>query len=220
MPFHSVAGDQFVGWDGRSRRKIFLGVDARLRKHTRTRATSKENEASRLTSMMAHRPCTEVLIQCREGHVPLTTLSRRVIAAHSRLPQAHWHRNQAADLAAASCEMASCHIASSHSMHEAPSPHTSAPTGTTHERSLGHAMPGRTVHDMQGGCGSREPAAARRAPAPDEFGCRCATHISDGQRGLPPGDPEGSSLLASPPAAAESDGRQRVPRRRAPHGTV
>ena len=30
-------------------------------------------------------------------------------------------RNQAADLAAASCEMASCHIASSHSMHEVPS---------------------------------------------------------------------------------------------------
>ena len=169
--------------------------------------------------MMALRPCTGVRIRCREGHVPLTTLSRRVIAAHSRLPQAHWHRNQAADLAAASCEMASCHIASSHSMHEVPSPHASAPTGTTHEHSPGHAMPGRTVHDMQGGCGSREPAAARRAPAPDEFGCRCATHISDGQRGLPPGDPEGSRLLASPPAAAESDGRQRVPRRRAPHGS-
>ena len=41
----------------------------------------------------------------------------------------------------------------------------------------------------------------------------------DGQRGLPPGDSEGSSLLAPPPAAAESDGRQRVPRRRAPHGS-
>ena len=82
--------------------------------------------------MMALRPCTGVRIRCHEGHVPLTTLSRRVIAAHSRLPQAHWHRNQAADLAAASCEMASCHIASSHSMHEVPSPHASAPTGTTH----------------------------------------------------------------------------------------
>ena len=35
---------------------------------------------------------------------------------HSRLPQAHRHRNQAADQAAASCEMASCHTASSHSM--------------------------------------------------------------------------------------------------------
>ena len=119
----------------------------------------------------------------------------------------------------ASCEMALCHIASSHSMHEVPSPHASAPTGTTHEHSPGHAMPGRTVHDMQGGCGSREPAAARRAPAPDEVGCRCASHISDGQHGLPPGDPEGSSLLAPPPAAAESDGRQRVPRKRAPHGS-
>ena len=171
---------------------------------------------------MALRPCTGVRIRCREGHAPLTILSRRVIAAHSRLPQAHWHRNQAADLAAAraSCEMASCHIASSRSMHEVPSPHASSPTGTTHECSPGRAMPGRTVHDMQGGCGSREPAAARRAPAPDEFGCRCATHISDGQHGLPPGDPEASSRLASPPAAAESDGQQRVPRRRAPHGTV
>ena len=154
-------------------------------------------------------------MRCREGHAPLTTLSRRVIAAHSRLPQAHWHRNQAADLAAAGCEMASCHIASSHSMHEAPSHHGCAPTGTTHEHSPGCAMPGRMVDDMQGGCGSREPAAARRAPAPDEVGCRCASHISDGQHGLPPGDPEGSSLLAPPPAAAESDGRQRVPRRRA-----
>ena len=42
---------------------------------------------------------------------------------------------------------------------------------------------------------------------------RCATHISDGQRGLPPGDSEGSSLLASPPAAgapplmSDADGR-------------
>ena len=111
------------------------------------------------------------------------------------------------------------HIASSHSMHEVPSPHASAHTGTTHEHSPGCAMPGRMVDDMQGGCGSCEPAAARRAPAPDEVGCRCASHISDGQRGLPPGDSEGSSLLAPPPAAAESDGRQRVPRRRAPHGS-
>ena len=161
--------------------------------------------------MMALRPCTEVLIRRREGHAPLTTLLRRVIAAHSRLPQAHRHRNQAADQAAASCEMALSLIASSHSMHEAPSHHGCAPTGTTHEHSPGCAMPGRMVDDMQGGCGSREPAAARRAPAPDEVGCRCASHISDGQRGLPPGDPEGSRLLASPPAAAESDGgRQRA----------
>ena len=173
----------------------FSGLDARLQKHTRTRATSKENEASRLTSMMAQGPCTEVLIQCREGHVPLTTLSRRVIAAHSRLPQAHRHRNQAADQAAAGCEMPPSLIASSHSMNEVPSPHASAPTGTTHEHSPGCAMPGRTVDEMHGGCGSREPAAARRAPAPDEVGCRCASHISDGQRGLPPGDSEGSSLV-------------------------
>ena len=152
--------------------------------------------------------------------MPLTALLRRVIAAHSRLPQAHRHRNQAADQAAAGCEMPPSLIASSHSMHQVPSPHGSAPTGTTHEHSPGCAMPGRMVDDMQGGCGSREPAAARRAPAPDEVGCRCASHISDGQHGLPPGDPEGSSLLAPPPAAAESDGRQRVPRRRAPHGTV
>ena len=166
--------------------------------------------------MMALRPCTEVLIRRREAHAPLTTLLRRVIAAHSRLPQAHRHRNQSADQhqAAASCEMALSLIASSHSMHEAPSHHGCAPTGTTHEHSPGCAMPGRTVDEMHGGCGSREPAAARRASAPDEFGCRCASHISDGQRGLPPGDSEGSSLLASPPAAAESDGRQRVPRRR------
>ena len=148
----------------------------------------------------------------------VTTLSRRVIAAHSRLPQAHRHRNQAADQAAAGCEMPSSHTASSYSMHDAPSHHASAPMGTTHNHSPGHAMPGRTCHDMRGGCGSREPAAARRAPAPDEVGCRRATHISDGQRGLPPGDPEASSRLASPLAAAESDGQQRVPRRRAPHG--
>ena len=158
--------------------------------------------------MMALRPCTEVLIRRREGHAPLTTLLRRVIAAHSRLPQAHRHRNQAA----AGCEMPSSLMASSHSMHQVPSPHASAPTGTTHEHSPGCAMPGRMVDEMHGGCGSREPAAARRAPAPDEVGCRCASHISDGQHGFPPGDSEGSSLLASPPAAAESDGRQRVPR--------
>ena len=169
--------------------------------------------------MMALRPCTGVRIRRREGHAPLTTLLRRVIAAHCRLPQAHRHRNQAADQAAAGCEMPPSLIASSHSMHQVPSPHGSAPTGTTHEHSPGCAMPGRMVDDMQGGCGSREPAAARRAPAPDEVGCRCASHISDGQHGLPPGDPEGSSLLAPPPAAAESDGRQRVPRRRAPHGS-
>ena len=130
--------------------------------------------------MMALRPCTEVLIRRRKGHAPLTTLLRRVIAAHSRLPQAHRHRNQAADQAAAGCEMPPSLIASSHSMHQVPSPHGSAPTGTTHEHSPGCAMPGRMVDDMQGGCGSCEPAAARRAPAPDEVGCRCASHISDG----------------------------------------
>ena len=86
--------------------------------------------------------------------------------------------------------------------------------GTPHEHSPGCAMPGRTCHDMRGGCGSREPAAARR-----EVGCRRAAHISDGQRGLPPGDPEASSRLASPLAAAESDGQQRVPRRRDSHGS-
>ena len=62
-----------------------------------------------------------------------------------------------------------------------------------HTRSLarlryGIPMAGRMVDDIQGGCGSREPAAARRAPEPDESGCRCASHISDGRRGLPPGE--------------------------------
>ena len=173
--------------------------------------------------MMSLRPCTEVLIRRREGHAPLTTLSRRVIAVHSQLPQrASTQAPQSGSRsgeAAAGCEMPPSLIASSHSMHQVPSPHASAPTGTTHEHSPGCTMPGRMVDDMQGGCGSCEPAAARRAPAPDEVGCRCASHISDGQHGLPPGDPEGSSLLAPPPAAAESDGRQRVPRRRAPHGS-
>ena len=118
----------------RPQRTIFLGVDARLRKNTRTRATSKQNGASRFTSEDGPQAaCTGVRIRCREGHAPLTTLSRRVIAAHSRLPQAHGHRNQAADQAAASCEMASCHTTSSHSMHEVPSPHASAPMGTPHE---------------------------------------------------------------------------------------